>query len=326
MANNSDVNNVILGYDKNMRDNYNLFSFLDESQNEYNGVGKYNDKMTDFLNNFKPYVLSESNPKCNITTEDKDNYDFKINALESIINKCNATTVQNKQKCLYDEFMKEPTIVLVKDLTAIVKKINNDCIFGKITSENVTNICRDNSNNILNNYTNDKILLTRNFLNKYTSIISDLKKISDTNNTAYLTKCNQDPARIKTYNDTQQLLANALIAINPSYTNPTSECKNTTSECIPEKVCTQSVCTNQIGIKTQISDLNNQIKSLKDNSTCPSVTNDLLWNSELSMRNGFVISCIIIFLIIVIIILIVLIAKNSNKSSEYNMTSVTSSQ
>jgi hypothetical protein len=312
MANNSDVNNVILGYDKNMRDNYNLFSFLDDSQNEYTSVSKYNDDMTDFLNNFKPYILSESNPKCNITTEDRNNYELKINELESIINKCNSVTVENKQKCLYDEFMKDSTIALIKDLTAIVKKINNDCIFRNVTSDNVKNICTSNSNKILNNYTNDKILLTQKFLNKYTSIISDLKKISDTNNTAYLTKCNQDPAKIKTYNDTQQLLANAIIAINP------------TSECIPEKVCTQSVCSNQIGIKTQISDLNNQIKNLKED--CSSTQNDLVWNLDLSMRNGFVISCIILFLFIVIIILIVLIVKKSNKTSEYNMTSVTSSQ
>jgi hypothetical protein len=312
MANNSDINNVILGYDKNMRDNYHLFSFLEESQNEYTGVGKYNDNITDFLNNFKPYILSESNPKCNITKNDKDNYELKINILETIINKCNATTVDNKQKCLYDEFMKEPTIILVKDLTAIVKKINKECIFANVTSETITNICRDNSNNVLNKYTNNKILLTQDFLNKYTTIISDLKKIADTNSTEYLTKCNQDPARIKTYNDTQQLLSNALFAINPS------------SECTPEKICTQNICSNQIGIKTQITDLNNQIKSLKDNSSCPAVTNDLFWNSELSMRNGFVISCIIIFFIIVIIVLIVLIARNSNKSSEYNMTSVTS--
>ena len=307
-VNNSDVNNVILGYDKNMRDNYNLFSFLDDSQNEYNGVGKYNDNITNFLNTFKPYVLSESNPTCNITKNDRDNYELKIGILENIINKCNGTTVENKQKCLYDEFMKESTINLVKELTAIVKKINNDCIFSKVTSENVTNICRDNSNNILNNYTNDKILLTQDFLNKYTTIISDLKKIADTNSTDYLKKCNQNPVRIKTYNDTQQLLGNALFAINST---------NTTSECIPEKICTQSICSNQIGIKTQINDLNDQIKSLKDTSTCPPITNDLIWNSELSMRNGFVISCIIIFFIIVIIILVVLIARNSNKSSQY---------
>ncbi len=312
MANKDDVKNVILGYDKNLRNNYNLFSFIDESQNEYTGVGKYNDNVADFLNNFKPYILSESNPKCNITKNDKDNYEFKINALEAIINKCNATSVVNKQKCLYDEFMKEPTITLVKDLTAIVKNVNQDCIFSKVNSEDTTQICRDNSSRILNAYTNPNIKLTQDFLNKYTTIITDLKNIADSNSTAYLTKCNQDPARIKTYNDTQKLLANALIAFTP------------TSECLPEKVCTYNVCSNQVGIKGQITDLNSQIQTLKDEKSCPVEKNDLLWNSEFSMRNGYVIVCIIFIFIIVIIILIVIIVKKSDKKEDYTMTSISS--
>lgn len=314
MINNDDVNNVVLGYDKNLRNNYNLFSFIDESQNEYAGVGKYNDNITDFLNNFKPHILSESNPKCEITKEDKDNYEFKIISLENIVNKCNASTVANKQKCLYEEFMKEPTVTLVRDLTAIVKKINQDCIFSKVTAENTTNICRNNSSKILNTYTNPNIKLTQDFVNKYSSIITDLKNIADTNSTAYLTKCNQDPARIKTYNDTQRLLANALLAINST---PTSECS-------PERVCTYNVCSSQIGIKGQLADLNTQIKDLKDNKSCPVENNDLLWNSDLSMRNGFVISCIIMFFIVVIIVLIVLVVKKSSKGEEYSMTSITS--
>ena len=319
MANNDDVKNVILGYDKNLRNNYNLFSFIDESQNEYTGVGKYNDNITDFLNNFKPYVLSESNPKCNITKNDKDNYELKINILETIINKCNATSVANKQKCLYDEFMKEPTISLVNDLTTIVKKINQDCIFSKVTSEDATQICRDNSIKILNSYTNPNIKLTQDFLNKYSTIITDLKNIADTNSTAYLTKCNQDPARIKTYNDTQKLLANALLAINMT----------PTSECLPERVCSYNVCSNQIGVKGQLNDLNSQIKTLKEEKACPvssssGSSNDLLWNSDLSMRNGYVIVCIIFIFIIIIIILIVMIVKKSDRKEDYTMTSISS--
>jgi hypothetical protein len=319
MAYNDDVKNVILGYDNNLRNNYSLFSFLDASKNKYSTVGTYNDNIVDFLNDFKPYILGESTPLCigtTLTAADRENYEFKISALENILNKCNATSIQNKQQCLYDEFMKEPTFTLVKDLTAIVQKINQDCIFSKISDQNATNICRDNSNNMLNTFSNNDILKTQNFLNKYTSIISDLKRIADTNTKAYLTKCNQDPARIKTYNDTQALLAQALFI---NYGNTGS---SPSSECTPERICTPAVCSNQAVIKSQINDLNSQITGLKEN--CKNVENtDLLWDSNLSMRNGYVIACIIIFLVIVIISLVIIVfAVRKQNSSKLNISDI----
>jgi hypothetical protein len=308
------INNVITGYDNSSRNAYNLFSFVDDSQNEYNNAGIFEKEISDMFTNFRPYVLSEDSKECSITNIDRLNYDSKLNKLITILNTCKDPNIANKNECIYNEFIKNDTIDTINDLTEIILKLNNECTFKKISAEEKNNICNANSRDILNNYSSDKINKNYDFINKYSTIILNLKTIADNNLKDYLTQCKQDPERIAKYNTVQNSLAKALFE--------TKICPSSTPESCPEcpscPPVTKSVCLQNSDILSDINNLkldkenlttqyNNALRQknmiLQEYDELQTNADSLVWDSTLSFRNGWLLFGILLIFIIIIVFL-----------------------
>ncbi len=314
------INNVITGYDNSSRNAYNLFSFVDDSQNEYNTAAVFEQDLSNMFTNFRPYVLSEDSNSCLITNIERLNYDTKLNKLITILNNCKDPNVVNKDECMYNEFIKPETIQTIKDLTAIVSKINSECIFKNVVLEEQTNICNANRSEMFNNYSNVKIDKNYDFINKYSTIITELKTIADNNLKDYLVKCNQDPDRVVTYNNVQNTLARALfeteICPQPITCPPERECPDCPENTCPE--ITKDTCMANPDIISDINKLKldkesiqTQYNILSKNKTLieqeyQTFKNDadsFIWDSTFSVRNGWIFFGIIFLLLIIIFIL-----------------------
>jgi hypothetical protein len=310
------INNVVTGYDNAARNSYNLFSFIDDNQNEYHNPVTFEKEIIDMFTNFRPYVLSEDSNKCSIANIDRTTYTSKLNQLNSILTTCNNSNLPNKDECIYNEFIKPETIQNIKDLTTIISKINKDCILNNVVAEEKASMCNSVKTEMFNNYSNDKIQKNYDFINKYSSIIVQLKNIADTNLLNYMTTCNQNPERMATYNNVQNLLAKALFETKICQTCP---------RCPEEKVCTPitkdtclanpeiSANINELKLdkekiqtendllkkskdtlETEKTNLEKELQEVKDNA------DSFVWDTSFSARNGWIFFGIILILLIIV--------------------------
>jgi hypothetical protein len=297
------LNNVVSGYDNTSRNSYNLFSFIDDTQNEYNNSAIFEREISDMFTNFRPYILSEESNSCLISNQDRLNYDTKLNNLISILNTCKNPNITNKDECMYNEFIKPDTIQSIKDLTTIISKINNECMFKNVSTSDKTNVCNSNQSEILNNFSNDKINKNLDFINKYSSIIVQLKTIADNNLKNYLNTCNQNPERLESYNNVQNLLAKALFE--------SKICPSSTSNCPAPTPVTKETCLANPDISANINEL--QVKNVSLSKEKNDIETEytkfkddadsFTWDSNLSVRNGWIYFGVIIVLIIIIVVL-----------------------
>ena len=316
------INNVVTGYDNTARNSYNLFSFIDDSQNEYQNPVTFEKEIVDMFTNFKPYVLSEDSNKCSITSQNRLDYDMKINQLKTILTTCSNPNIANKDECVYNEFIKPETIKNIKDLTEIISKINKDCVLTNVIAEDKTNMCNSVKNEMLNNFTNDKIQKNYDFINKYSSVITQLKSIADTNLSNYMTTCNQNPERMASYNNVQNLLAKALFE--------TKICPVQTT-CVP---ATQDNCLAVPEISANINELrldnekiqteNDLLKKSKDElevnlQTAKDEAESFVWDTSMSVRNGWIFfGTIFILLLIIFALGYFSFGRRSSDDQRYN--------
>lgn len=327
------INNVVAGYDNTARNSYNLFSFIDDSQNEYQNSATFEKEIVDMFTNFRPYVLSEDSTKCSITNQNRLDYDTKINQLKSILTNCNNPNTVNKDECIYNEFIKPETIQNIKDLTQIISKINKDCILSNVVAEDKAYMCNSVRTDMFNNYSNAKIEKNYDFINKYSSIITQLKNIADTNLSNYMTTCNQNPERMASYNNVQNLLAKALFEtkICPQPTQCPTQVRQESQECpkCPEVTVTKDRCLANPEIISNINELkldkekmqteNDLLKKNKDElesdktkletvktqlekdlQTEKDNADSFVWDSSFSSRNGWIFFGTIFILLMII--------------------------
>jgi hypothetical protein len=188
-------------------------------------------------------------------------------------------------------------------------------MFKNVSTNDKNNVCNSNTTEVLNNFSNDKINKNYDFINKYSTIIVQLKSIADNNLKDYLTSCNQNPERLASYNNVQHLLAKALFESkicptpSPPPTCPPPSCPP--PSCPPTPQVTEQTCLANPEISSNINnleiqketlqkeneDLNKEYKDFKDNA------DSFTWDTSLSVRNGWIYFGIIIILIIIIVIL-----------------------
>ena len=316
MANNiNNTNNIVTGFDRTSRKTYNLFTFMDVSANENDSSIMFENNMVSLFDNYSPYVLSETASVCGITSDEKFNYEVKLNTLHNIITQCNDPSVTNKQDCLYGKFMNDNIVQTINELIKIANKINNTCIFKNVSAEDTNNICLENKNTMLNNYSSNDLKRNNDFLVKYSDIITQLKTIADTNVTDYLTKCSQSPERIETYKNVQDLLAKALF--QSRICKPSPVCPDA-PVCPATPVCpkvTFDTCATFPVIQDKIKNYD----SLNDKYNVLSESSDsFIWTGTMSPRNGFLFFGIILILLVVIGVLIYYVSTRSNKDNNYN--------
>jgi hypothetical protein len=286
------INNLIEQTDKNMKNMYNMFSFIDTSPNNYSSINEYQENLPFLFSSFNTIIQSEDTT-CNITSEEKFNYNSKLQQLENILNNCNENTnTSNKQECLYNNFNNDNVVNLINDLTNIVLKVDTLCMYRNIIPSQENEMC-SNSNNILNSYSQDDIKKTSLFFAKYSSIIKNLKQIADNNIYDYLNKCGSDTKKLESYNRAQNVLANTLFqlgninntiqniinntSVENTHLNATTE--NTTQNMTQNMTQnTFNTCINNPEISERITDLNNQIRTL--------TTNNAILNNKLIKSNN----------------------------------------
>lgn len=323
------INNVISGYDNTARNSYNLFSFIDDSQNEYQNSATFEKEIVDMFTNFRPYVLSEDSNKCTITIQNRLDYDTKISQLQSILTNCNNSNAVNKDECIYNEFIKPATIQNIKDLTQIISKINKDCILTNVVAEDKAYMCNSVRTDMFNNYSNAKIEKNYDFINKYSSIITQLKNIADTNLLNYMSTCNQNPERMASYNNVQNLLAKALFETKicsqptqcPTQVRQESQESQECPKC-PEVTVTADICLANPEISSNINELkldkekmqteNDLLKKNKDELETAKIeleknlqtekdnADSYVWDSSFSARNGWIFFGTIFILLLII--------------------------
>ena len=64
-----EVNNIITGFDKASTTPYNLFSFVDNNQNQY---VSFEQEITNMFTNMSSFIASEDSNSCNITNAEED--------------------------------------------------------------------------------------------------------------------------------------------------------------------------------------------------------------------------------------------------------------
>jgi len=322
------INNLINKTDKNMRNMYNMFSFIDSAPDNYSSVNQYQENLPFLFSSFQSIIQSEDS-SCNITSEDRMNYDDKLVQLENILNNCN--NAPNKQECLYDKFNDDMVVNLINDLTNIITRIDRTCIYNNITPSEEENMC-SNSNNILNNYNTEDLRKVSLFFAKYSSIIKNLKNVADNNVYDYLNKCGKDTRKLESYNRAQNVLANTLFQLgninniiqniiqntNVANTNVESTTLNSNydNSTLNATQTTFNTCINNPEISERITDLNNQIIKLTTNNA---ILNDKIIKIDKNTKNDNLNSnndynnnnnnnwIYIIFMSIFVIIIIVLI-------------------
>jgi hypothetical protein len=288
------VSNIISGYDNSLTNPYQLFSFIDEPPNQYI-ASSFEDYMSSKFNDMLPYITSEDSINCNITTEDRNEFNTKLSKLNQILNKCNDPTIIDRNECVYIEFNKPDTIQTISDLIRIAQKINTECLFKNISGEDTTMLCEDQNQFILNNYSNSDLEKNMNFIKNYSNIIVQLKNIADTNLKSYLQKCGQTPERVQSYNDIQNVLAKALFE-----TNICPKCPD--QQKCPEPVYNKDRCMAVPEVQREITNLRTEKKELENEFTIIKSEKDkiseeyenilkestFVWDASFSFKNGFV--------------------------------------
>ena len=267
------INNVINKSDENMRKMYNMFSFIDTKPNTYSSINQYQENLPFLFSSFNDIIQSEDSMSCNITSEDRDDYEMKLQELEGIINSCNNSS--NKQECLYNNFNNDEVVNLIDELTNIVLKVDALCLYRKITPLQEENMCSI-SNNILNGYNVDDLRSSNLFIAKYSSVIKKLKNIADTNIYDYLNRCGADTHKLESYNRAQNILANTLFklgnvnnTIQNIINNTSIDSTNLNTNIDNTLNATQNTfnsCINEPEVSERITDLNNQIRTLSTNN------------------------------------------------------------
>ena len=266
------INNVINQNDKNLRNMYDMFSFADSLPNNYSPINQYEENLPFLFNSFSSIIASEDSSICNVTSEDRMDYESKLQQLQNIIQTCNQAS--NKQECLYNNFTNDNVVILINDLTNIIKKINKDCVYINLTPTQEQNMC---STNVVNNYSSVDLNKVNVFFTKYSNIIKNLKNIADNNVYDYLNKCGTDTGKLDAYNKAQNVLANTLFQLsninnitqnnlsqtNLSQTNLTNV-SNTDNSSVNTTVV--NTCLNNPDISSRMNDLNNQIRTLTTNN------------------------------------------------------------
>jgi hypothetical protein len=300
------IDDIISGFDKSMRSPYSLFSFIDnnDEKNEYSSSLSFEDEIKKMFENTDSYILSEDSSNCNITSTDRNNYQVKLNELKIIINSCEnlKSTPDKHNECIYNKLMEQNTINIITNLIEIIKKINTDCLTKNIKAEEKTQMC--NSTELFNDFSSSDISKNLDFIKKYSSLMVQLKNISDINIKTYVTMCNKDSKVLDNYNEFQTLLSKALfeakICIAPEPLYNEDKCRQ-----VP------AISTQLYNLQTEKQELENEITVLKSNND--KITQEyklqeknnssFVWNGTLSFRNGWVYWGTIVLLILLIIII-----------------------
>jgi hypothetical protein len=275
------INNVINKSDVNMKKMFNMFSFVDTPSNAYSSLNSYQENLPFLFSSFSPLIKSEDSMAC-ITSEDRYDYDDKLQQLQSIISRCNTAT--NKQECLYNNFNDDTVVNLINNLTNIIKKLNKECMYNKIRAEQEEIMC-SSSGNLLNSYNVSDLNKVSVFFAKYSTIIKNLKNLADTNIYDYLNKCGSDTRKLESYNRAQNVLANTLFQLgNINNTIQTiiqqntnvdnSRNTNVDNSSVTAIQTNFNTCLSNPEISGRITDLNNQIRTLTTNNA---ILNDKLY-------------------------------------------------
>ncbi len=263
------INNVINNSDTNMRKMYNMFSFVDTPSDAYSSLNSYQENLPFLFSSFSPLIQSEDSMAC-ITSEDRYDYDDKLEELQTIISRCN--TAPNKQECLYNNFNDDNVVNLINDLTNIIKKLNKDCMYNNIIPSQEESMCSA-SDNLLNTYNISDLNKVSVFFAKYSTIIKNLKNLADTNIYEYLNKCGSDTRKLDSYNRAQNVLATTLFQLGTINSNIQNIIQQNTSvdNSINTSVDNSTVtavqnnfntCLNNPEISDRFTELNNQIRTL----------------------------------------------------------------
>lgn len=284
------INNVINKSDTNMKKMYNMFSFVDTPSNTYSSLNSYQEDLPFLFSSFTPIIQSEDSMLC-ITSEDRYDYNYKLQQLQNIINRCNTAT--NKHECLYNNFNDNNVVNMINDLTNIVKKLNKECMYKNITPSQEENMC-STSNNLLNNYNISDLNKASVFFAKYSTIIKNLKNLADTNIYDYLNKCGSDTRKLESYNRAQNVLANTLFQLgninntiqtiiqqNTNVEN-TMNTMNTMNTAVDNSSITSiqnnfNTCLTNPEISDRFTELNNQVRTL---TTDNAILNDKLYKAN----------------------------------------------
>ena len=275
------INNAINKSDENMRKMYNMFSFVDTPSDAYSSLNSYQENLPFLFSSFSPLIQSEDNMAC-ITSEDRYDYDDKLEELQTIISRCNTAT--NKQECLYNNFNDDNVVNLINDLTNIIKKLNKDCMYKNITPSQEESMC-SRRDNLLNNYNTGDLNKVSVFFAKYSNIIKNLKNLADTNIYDYLNKCGSDTRKLDSYNRAQNVLATTLFQLGSINNNiqtiiqQNTNVENTMNTAIDNSSITSiqnnfNTCLTNPEISNRFTDLNNQIRTLTTNNA---ILNDKLY-------------------------------------------------
>ena len=278
------INNVINKSDTNMKKMFNMFSFVDTPSNTYSSLNSYQENLPFLFSSFSPLIQSEDSMAC-ITSEDRYEYDDKLEELQTIINRCNTAT--NKQECLYNNFNDDNVVILIDDLTNIIKKLKKECMYKNITPSQEENMC-STSNNLLNNYNIGDLNKVSVFFAKYSTIIKNLKNLADTNIYDYLNKCGSDTRKLESYNRAQNVLANTLFQLGNINSNiqtiiqQNTNVDNSMNTDIDNSSVTAiqtnfNTCLSNPEISDRFTDLNNQVRTL---TTDNAILNDRLYKTN----------------------------------------------
>jgi hypothetical protein len=271
--NKMNINNLINQNDKNMRNMYDMFSFADSLPNNYSPINQYEENLPFLFSSFSSIITSEDSSNCNITSEDRIDYESKLKQLQNIIDTCN--NASNKQECLYNNFTNDNVVILINDLTNIIKKVNKECIYKNLTPTQEQNMC---TTNVINNYNSSDLNKVNVFFTKYSNIIKNLKGIADNNIFDYLNKCGTDTSKLDSYNRAQNVLANTLFQLSNLTQNFTTVANTNVANVANTNIANTNVdntsvnttvvntCLNNPEISSRMIDLNNQIRTLTTNN------------------------------------------------------------
>jgi hypothetical protein len=310
-----------------------MFSFVDTPPNTYSSVNQYQQNLPFLFSSFNDIIKSEDSVSCDITSEDRYDYNIKLQELQNIINRCN--NASNKHECLYNNFTDDRVVNLINELTNIVKKISKECMYNRITPEQEENMC-SNSNNILNNYNTNDLNKVSVFFAKYSNIIKNLKNIADTNIFDYLNKCGTNTQKLESYNRAQNVLAYTLFQLGGLNTSIHNNLVQTNVDTrIDTRVDNTTLnttqnnfnsCINDPEISERFIDLNNQIRTL---TTDNAILNDKVYklsddklkcdrrdlsrfNNKKNDDNRWIYIVFMSVFIIIIIVLIYVIVRRRN--------------